>query len=144
MSAARYLKDQKHCRSVEIIAERRSHSRLRLLDFLDERCVLRRPPLRSAAERAYVSIRQHTSAYVSIRQHTSAYVSIRQHTSAYGSIRQHMSAYVSIRQHTSACCVLSGPSLRSAAERERERERENERERERERESVYIYMYIYV
>jgi hypothetical protein len=26
-------------------------------------------------QRAYVSIRQHTSAYVSIRQHTSAYVS---------------------------------------------------------------------
>ncbi len=59
--------------------------------------------------RAYVSIRQHTSAFVSIRQHTSAYVSIRQHTSAYVSItsayvsiRQHTSAYVSIRQHTSA------------------------------------------
>jgi hypothetical protein len=47
--------------------------------------------------RAYVSIRQHTSAYVSIRQHTSAFVSIRQHSSAYVSIRQHTSAYVSIR-----------------------------------------------
>ena len=97
MSAARYLKDQKHCRSVEIIAQRRSHSRLRLLDFLDERSVLRGPPLRSAAE--------HTSAYVSIRQHTSAYV---------------------IHQHTSAYCVLSGPSLQSEGESENERERESD------------------
>jgi hypothetical protein len=53
-------------------------------------------------QRAYVSIRQHTSAHVSIRQHTSAYGSIRQHTPAYVSIRQHTSAYVSIRQHTTA------------------------------------------
>jgi hypothetical protein len=52
-------------------------------------------------QRAYVSIRQHTSAYVSTRQHTSAYVSTRQHTSAYVSTRQHTSAYVSTRQHTS-------------------------------------------
>ena len=50
-------------------------------------------------ERAYVSIRQHTSAFVSVRQHTSAYVSIRQRTSAHFSMRQRTSAYVSIRQH---------------------------------------------
>ncbi len=76
--------------------------------------------------RAYVSIRQHTSAGDSIRQHTSAYVSIRTIVEAalglraytharvtwivqqegqyacWHSIRQHTSAYVSIRQHTSA------------------------------------------
>jgi predicted metal-dependent hydrolase len=56
--------------------------------------------------RAYVSIRQHTSAYVAGDPHverlalvanlSAAYVSIRQHTSAYVSIRQHTSAYVSI------------------------------------------------
>jgi hypothetical protein len=77
-------------------------------------------------ERAYVSIRQHTSAYVSIRQHTSAYVHLvvvesvvdepvvvcssphLQHTPAYASIRQHTSAYVSIRQHTrrASCRML--------------------------------------
>ena len=72
--------------------------------------------------RAYVSIRQHTSArqsaytcrafrtphaYVSIRQH-SAYVSIRQrthveHQAAYLSVYCiYVYAYVSIRQHTSA------------------------------------------
>jgi isocitrate/isopropylmalate dehydrogenase len=83
-------------------------------------------------QRAYVRIRQHTSAHVSIRQtysfgsaptrirpHSSAFVSIRQHTSAYVSIRQtysfasaptrirpHTSAYVSLRQHTSVYVSL--------------------------------------
>jgi hypothetical protein len=65
---------------------------------------------------AYTSIRQHTPqhtptyamyihrhrgvrrAYVSIRQHTSAYVSIRQHTSAY--------AYVSMDTEVSAISML--------------------------------------
>jgi hypothetical protein len=56
-------------------------------------------------------IRQHTSAYVSIRymsqatqatQVCRAYVSMRQHTSAYVSIRQHTSAYVSIRYMSQA------------------------------------------
>jgi hypothetical protein len=77
--------------------------------------------------RAYVSIRQHTSAYVSIRQHTcsspmsSTGLPLDATTTAsldfsldnpsapsllcmqtYVSIRQHTSAYVSIRQHPSA------------------------------------------
>ncbi len=47
-------------------------------------------------QRAYVSIRQHTSAYVSIRQHTSAYVSIRQHTSTYVSSRCLLYIYIYI------------------------------------------------
>ncbi len=52
--------------------------------------------------RAYVSIRQHTSAYVSIRQ--LAGVERHEHPLRYvrlvESIRQHASAYVSIRQRT--------------------------------------------
>ncbi len=47
-----------------------------LLGNGDDNCRLR-------SNKAYVSIRQHTSAYISIRQHTSVYVRIRQHTSAY-------------------------------------------------------------
>jgi hypothetical protein len=52
-------------------------------------------------------------AYVSIRQHTSAYVSIRQHTSAYVSIRQHMSgiAYFSFK---SVCCTSAAEHTRAA------------------------------
>jgi hypothetical protein len=55
-------------------------------------------------------IRQRTSACVSMRQNSSAYVSMySQHASAYVSVRQHLSGYVRIRQHLSAYVSIRMP-----------------------------------
>ncbi len=62
-----------------------------MLATVSSSCFIFVEPSSSPPDRAYVSIRQHTSAYVSIRQHTSAYVSIR--------------ASLSLRLHDMCVCV---------------------------------------